>query len=107
MEAISSSIAHALKQPISAILNNAEAAQLLPSADPPNSAEARETISDILTADRRADEIISHLRQLTEKKKPEIEHKVFDANEVVESARRILSSDASTRSVLSDAEPAP
>ena len=105
VEAMSSSIAHELKQPISAILNNAEAAQLLLSADPPDIAEARETISDILTADRRADEIITHLRQLM-KKKPEIEYKVFDVNEVAESARHILSLDANKKSVLLDAEPA-
>jgi signal transduction histidine kinase len=105
VEAMSSSIAHELKQPISAILSNAEAAQLLLSADPPDITEARETIADILTADRRAGEIITHLRQLM-KKKPEIEYKVFDVNEVAESALRILSFDANKKSVLLDAEPA-
>jgi C4-dicarboxylate-specific signal transduction histidine kinase len=99
VEAMSSSIAHELKQPLSAILSNAEAAHLLLSADPPDIAQARATIADILTADRRADEIITHLRQLL-KKKPEIEYKVFDVNDVVESARHILSFDANKKSIL-------
>jgi C4-dicarboxylate-specific signal transduction histidine kinase len=99
MEAMSSSIAHELKQPLGAILNNAEAAQVLLNANPPDISQIREIIADILTADRRADEIITHLRQLM-KKKPEIEFKVFDLNEVAESARGILSSDAKRKRVL-------
>ena len=72
----------------------------------PDIAQARETIADILTADRRADEIITHLRQLL-KKKPEIEYTVFDVNEVAESALHILSFDANKKGVLLKTEPAP
>ena len=106
VETMASSIAHELKQPLSAILSNAEAAQLLLNAEPPDIAQARETIADILTADRRADEIITHLRQLL-KKKPEIEYTVFDVNEVAESALHILSFDANKKGVLLKTEPAP
>jgi signal transduction histidine kinase len=106
VEAMSSSIAHELKQPLAAILSNAETAQLLLSVDSPDISELRETIADILTADRRADEIITHLRQLL-KKKPQIEYKVFDVNEATESALRILSLDANKKSVLLKTEPAP
>ena len=97
--AMSSSIAHELKQPLGVILANAEAAQLLLSADSPDISQALEAITDIVVADQRADEIITHLRQLM-KKKSEIEYKVFDVNDVVESACRILSFDANKKSIL-------
>jgi signal transduction histidine kinase len=105
-EAMSSSITHELKQPLSAIMTNAEAAKRLLIADPPDIDEVREIVDEIITADQRADEIITHMRQLL-KKKPEVEYKVFDINDVAESVLRILSFEAKRKKVFLETEPAP
>jgi signal transduction histidine kinase len=106
LEAMSSSIGHELKQPLAAISIYAQAARRILGAESPDIAQVQEIIGDILAADQRADEITMHMRQLL-KKKPEVEDQVFDINDVVESARSILSFDAKRRSVLLETEPAP
>jgi two-component system, LuxR family, sensor kinase FixL len=60
----SSTIAHELNQPLTAILSNAQAAQRLLSRDPPNVAEVRTILSEIAEADKRAGQLIHHLRRM-------------------------------------------
>jgi signal transduction histidine kinase len=103
VEAISTSIAHELKQPLGAIMMNAQAAQHLLRADPPDVDRLQEILSDILSADQRADEIITHLRQLL-KSKPELVLQEFDLNEVIRGAQHILESDAEKRGIAIKAE---
>jgi signal transduction histidine kinase len=62
--ALSASIAHELRQPLAAILSNAEAAEVLLDAKEPDLAVIREILVDIIGADQRASEIIAHLRGL-------------------------------------------
>jgi signal transduction histidine kinase len=62
VSAISSSIAHELNQPLAAILNNAGAAEILLSQNPPDIDQLKEIVADIRYDDERAGEIIGHLR---------------------------------------------
>ncbi len=62
--AMSSSIAHELNQPLTAIMNNAEAAAMLLDADPLDREELKAIVADIRRDDGRAADIIKHLRML-------------------------------------------
>jgi signal transduction histidine kinase len=96
--ALSASIAHELNQPLGAILSNAEAAELLLAANPPDVGQVREILGDIRQADQRAAEIIQHLRKLL-KRRSEIDLQEFDLNDAIAEAIHILSPEAVKRGV--------
>jgi len=77
----SSTIAHELNQPLTAILANAQAALRFLQRDPPNVAEIRAILDEIADADKRAGLLIHHLRLLM--KKGEEEFVQLDVNHVV------------------------
>ena len=60
----SSTIAHELNQPLTAILSNAQAALRLLSREPPNVAEVKTILGEIVEADKRAGQLIHHLRRM-------------------------------------------
>jgi signal transduction histidine kinase len=64
LQAALASISHEIKQPLSSAKLNAEAAQTMLQADPPDLDEVRPTLSDVVTEVSRADEILSNIRQL-------------------------------------------
>jgi signal transduction histidine kinase len=57
-------LAHELNQPLGAIMCNAEAAQFQLARLPPDLGDVQKTLADIVTADRRATEIMQGLRLL-------------------------------------------
>ncbi len=61
---LSGSLAHELNQPLAIILSNAQAAHRLLAQSPPDVAEVRDIIGDIVEEDRRAGEVIKRLRAL-------------------------------------------
>ena len=61
---MSASVSHELKQPLAAIYNNAEAAEILLSGESLDRNELKEIVADIRRDDQRAVEIINHLRTL-------------------------------------------
>ncbi|MCZ6672379.1 MAG: PAS domain S-box protein [Verrucomicrobia bacterium] len=61
------SIAHELNQPLAAILANAQAALRFMKADNPNEQEIQEILQDIVSDDKRADQVIRRLRTLMQK----------------------------------------
>ena len=65
--ALSASVAHELNQPLGAILSNAEAAEVLLAANPPDLHQLKEILADIRRDDQRAGEIIRRLRGLLKK----------------------------------------
>ena len=77
----SSTIAHELNQPLTAILANAQAALRFLQRDPPNVTEIRTILDDIADADKRAGLLIHHLRLLM--KKGEEEFVQVDMNHLV------------------------
>jgi two-component system sensor kinase FixL len=61
---LSGSLAHELNQPLAIILANAQAAQRLLAQSPPDLAEVKDILADIVDEDRRAGEVIQRLRAL-------------------------------------------
>lgn len=88
MAELATSIAHELNQPLTAILNNARAAQRLLAQERLHEDDLAAILADIVSDDQRAAGIISHMRALLEKGIPELEP--IDANEFLREATRLL-----------------
>ncbi len=61
---LSGALAHELQQPLTAILCNVQAAQILAAKDPPEFHELREILEEIAAEDKHAGELIQRLRAL-------------------------------------------
>ncbi|MBY5349019.1 sensor histidine kinase [Rhizobium leguminosarum] len=96
--ALSSSIAHELNQPLSAIRNNAEAASVLLRSESPDRELIQQILLDIQEDDQRAGDIISRMRGLL-KKRSEIDWQEFDLNDVTSSAIHIIHGEAERRGI--------
>jgi two-component system sensor kinase FixL len=94
----SSGLAHELKQPLTAILSNAQAAQLFLARDTYDLEQIRDILRDIVTADRRASDIISALRLLL--KKSEFQRAAVDANQLINDVLKLMRNDLLARGVL-------
>ena len=64
---LTTSLAHELYQPLTAIMTNAQAARRMLSADPPDLSQVHAILSDIVKDDRRASDVIERLRDLLRK----------------------------------------
>lgn len=95
---ITGSIAHEVSQPLSAILSNADAADLLLASDPPRVTDVREILADIKRDDLRAHAIVRNLRSLLRKREVQIE--AVDLNQVTRSALGLVQADASRRNIV-------
>ena len=102
---ISASVAHELNQPLSAILNNAETAELLLSNDSLNREELKEILADIRSDDLRAVEIIKHIRALL--KQDELDIGVINLTKLVSDTARLIRAHAKSRSVRLEIDPLP
>jgi signal transduction histidine kinase len=105
MGELTASLAHELSQPLTAILNNAEAVQRLLTGDVVNLELAREALADIVADDKRAGDVIRRLRVLL--KKGDLEFAWLDANAMVSEVAWLVRSDAVGRSVGMRLELAP
>ncbi len=94
---LSASIAHELKQPLTAILSNAQAALRFLKDGPGQENEVRAILTDIAEADRRASEIISRMRALVKKGAAQVESR--DINADIEHVLSLLHSDLLTRNI--------
>ena len=92
---LSASLAHELKQPLTAILSNAQAAQRFLDNDATDVSEVREILKDIVASDRRASEIISHMRAMFQKGDPQMEPR--DLNADIEQVIELIHSDLVAR----------
>lgn len=99
--ALSSSVAHELNQPLSAIQNNAEAASELLRSGRPNLELIQQILLDIQADDQRAGDIIRRMRGLL-KKRSEIDWQEFDLNDVTSSAIHIIHGEAERRGITLD-----
>jgi len=64
---LAASLAHELDQPLGAILNNAEAADLLLAGEQPQADELRAIVRDIIEDDRRAGDVLDRIRAMVQK----------------------------------------
>ena len=94
---LSTALAHELNQPLSVILTNAEAAQTLLADARPDLSEVREILADIVSADRRAGNVIRHLRALAERGEPQREAMQLD--EVIQRVLSLLASEIDERAM--------
>lgn len=90
-------LAHELKQPLTAILSNAQAACRLLALDPPDLLEVHAALSDIIADARRTDEVLRQLRTFVTAGALELTR--LSINEVVQEIIGLVHSDATAQSV--------
>jgi PAS domain S-box-containing protein len=105
MGELAASIAHEIKQPISAAHTNAGSCLRWLGRDQPDIERAREAVSRIIQDVTRASEIISRVRVLFKKGEPQREW--VDVNEVIREMISLLRSDAGRRAISIHTELAP
>jgi signal transduction histidine kinase/integral membrane sensor domain MASE1 len=97
MGELTASLSHQLKQPLAAIIGNAEAGSRLLETRPPDVVEVRQILDDIATDAERACDITAAIRDML--RKDEAEDELLDVNEVVRSTTMLVRSEAAERSV--------
>jgi PAS domain S-box-containing protein len=97
MGELAASLAHEINQPLTAILSNVQAAQRFLAAEPPNLAEVRAILSDVVEDDQRAGEVIRRLRNFLKKSDPEFQP--LNLNHVTRDVVRIINSDLVVRNI--------
>jgi signal transduction histidine kinase len=91
MGEVAAGLAHELRQPLTAIMSNAQAAKRFLTSDNPDMDEVREIIDDIIADNQRAADVMSRLRDFM--KKNEMERGPVDVREVIEDVVALLRSD--------------
>ncbi|WP_119272764.1 sensor histidine kinase [Taklimakanibacter deserti] len=89
--ALSGALAHELNQPLTAILSNAQAARRILARKPYDIAEIRQILEDIVDDDKRAGDVIHHLRTLL--RREEGPRTPIDINQLVTSVLDLARSD--------------
>jgi signal transduction histidine kinase len=107
MGELSTSLAHEINQPLTAILSNAEAGQRFLSMPEPDIAEVRQILGDIIRDDRRAGDVVRKVRALVKKEAPR--HEPLDMNEVVQGIVSLIRGDSLLEglSIVTDLSPGP
>jgi C4-dicarboxylate-specific signal transduction histidine kinase len=98
MSELATSIAHELNQPLAAILSNAQAARRLLEKSPPDVAEARAALGDIVDDDRRAGKIIQRMRAMLKRGVPSADAQ--DLNALAGEVSRLVGNDALLRGAV-------
>ncbi|XYI03012.1 ATP-binding protein [Sorangium sp. So ce1128] len=92
MSELAASLAHELSQPLAAMLSNAQAAERLLAHAPPDVAEARAALADIMADDRRAGQVIQRMRAML--RKGELSAAALDLDELIREVVRLMASAA-------------
>jgi PAS domain S-box-containing protein len=90
-------VAHEINQPLGAILNNAEAAEMLLDSPEAPIGEIRQILADIRKDDVRASEAIRRIRSLLQKR--QMERHPLDLNETIADVLQLAAGDALRRRV--------
>jgi signal transduction histidine kinase len=98
MGELTASIAHEIKQPLSAILAHADTAELLLETDAPALPEIQRILAEIRKDDLRASDVITRLRDLLGKHT--MERRPVDLNEAVSDALAVVEAEARRRGVM-------
>jgi PAS domain S-box-containing protein len=99
---LTASIAHEIYQPLSAILCNADAAELLLQAGPGRLDHVRNILGEIRKDSMRASDTIRHTRDLLRKREPE--RTALDLHEVIAGVLQLVGREAERRQISLDAE---
>jgi hypothetical protein len=102
MNRIAASIAHEVKQPLAAIVTNANAALRWLSRDNPDIAEARTALTEIVNDGLRADDVIKGIRAMF--KKDTAEHRSVNINGLIASVLTTLRIDLEKNGVMVQAQ---
>ncbi|HEY7205308.1 MAG TPA: ATP-binding protein [Methylomirabilota bacterium] len=94
---LSGSLAHELRQPLTAILTNTQAAERLLSHDPVDLKELRDILGEIAADDRRATSIIERLRDLFQR--GEIKRQRIEINTMARDALELARAELRARAV--------
>jgi len=90
LEAMAASIAHEVRQPLSAIAANGSAALRFLGRTPPDHKEVRSALSRIISDSHRASQVFDNIRALFGKSDKGHEHELTDMNEVILEVLRTL-----------------
>lgn len=90
-------VAHEINQPLTAILSNAEAGELLLRSEKPPLEDIREILADIRKDDLRADAAIRGIRSLLQRR--EFQPRPVNVNDLVSQVLRLIAGDALFRRV--------
>jgi PAS domain S-box-containing protein len=102
---LSGSLAHELNLPLGAILSNAQAAQRILANGNADLTEVREILSDIVSEDKRAAEVIHRLRLWL--KKGEVQQHPLSINKVVRDVLKLIRTDLFVQRVIVNTELSP
>ncbi|MHC4557649.1 MAG: PAS domain S-box protein [Planctomycetota bacterium] len=91
MGELTAALAHELNHPLGSILNNANAARRFLEQDNPNLDEIRNIINDIISEDRRANEVMQKVRNLM--KKTEVGFAPVNINTIIEEVIKLTHSE--------------
>jgi len=92
---LTAALAHEVKQPLTGILTNAQAARRLLAVRAPDLDEIRSILDDIVEDDKRAAGVVQRLRGMLKRREPELTS--VDANRLIEDVVRFLRTDAVIR----------
>ncbi len=105
MGELTAALAHELKQPLSAILMNAQAAQRFLDKENGSLDEVREILKDIVADDKRASEVLGRIRRLAKRDGSRSER--VSVNQLVAEVHQLLSNDLAIKQVRFSAQLAP
>ena len=97
MGELAASLAHELKQPLTGILSNAQAGELLLDRTPLDAGELQGVLTDVISDTRRASEIIDQMRNFLRGR--DTPRRPVDINVIVEEVLRIVHSEAVIRDI--------
>jgi signal transduction histidine kinase len=104
-QAVTASIAHEVRQPLSAIVNNANAALVYLEKAPPDDDDARAAVNDIISDGHRANEVFHEIRALFEKIPQG--RQWIDVNEIIVGGLRSLREEFKNHGVTTHPELSP
>jgi len=97
MGELTASIAHEVNQPLTAVVNNANASISLLPKGAPGLEEVREALAEIIDDANRASDVIARVRQLA--KRAPVEKSLLNLNDVVEDVLALARYESATRHV--------
>jgi len=92
MGELTTSLAHEINQPLTAILTNAEAAQRFLTLSTPDIEEVRHILEDIIRDDKRAGDMVQKVRALVRKEK--LHEEFLDLNEAIQEVVALIRSES-------------